>query len=329
MFMVVTLHVLGQGGVLAAQAPFTWGWTLCWTLETACFCAVNCFGIISGYVSRSETLSLKGCVLRWAQVVFYSLSLTVLLGLVFPGTVGYRDILGAFFPVITQKYWYFTAYFALMFFTPFLNQLLNGLKPKRADQLMTTIFLLLCLLPSLTGRDLFHLRSGYTFLWLCALYLLGGCLRQRRSQHPMSPILLLVGYLLCVLVTAGSKALSVFLQGHLQVSLRPLDALFAYTSPTILCAAIFLLLLFRSIPIRGRIAVRWITFASPLSFGVYLIHTHPSVWNGLLSSRFQAFVHFSPFVCVILVLLTAMAIFIGGILVDYFRNFLFRIVRKA
>ena len=44
MFMVVVLHVLGQGGILVAQVPFDYGWVLCWTLESACFCAVNCFG---------------------------------------------------------------------------------------------------------------------------------------------------------------------------------------------------------------------------------------------------------------------------------------------
>ena len=77
MFMVVVLHVLGQGGILVAQVPFDYGWVLCWTLESACFCAVNCFGIISGYVSRAVTLSIRACFFRWAQVAFYSVLLTI------------------------------------------------------------------------------------------------------------------------------------------------------------------------------------------------------------------------------------------------------------
>ena len=182
MFMVVVLHVLGQGGILVAQVPFDYGWVLCWTLESACFCAVNCFGIISGYVSRAETLSIRACFFRWAQVAFYSVLLTILIGVIFPNTLSVRQLLGSFFPVATQKYWYFTAYFALMFFTPFLNQLLNMLNPQKTDHLIITIFMLLCLFPLLAGRDLYYLRGGYTFLWLCALYLLGGCFRQRHNH---------------------------------------------------------------------------------------------------------------------------------------------------
>ena len=51
MLMVVVLHVLGQGGILAAleAAPARGGsFALCWLLELACSCAVDCFGLISG-----------------------------------------------------------------------------------------------------------------------------------------------------------------------------------------------------------------------------------------------------------------------------------------
>lgn len=327
MFMVVVLHVLGQGGVLVAQAPLDCGWTLCWILESACFCAVNCFGIISGYVSRAETLSIRGCFLRWAQVAFYSVLLTVLIGLIFPNTLNVRHILGSFFPVATQKYWYFTAFFALMFIAPFLNQFLNTLRPKRADQLFITIFMLLCLFPFLAGKDLFHLRGGYTLLWLCALYLLGGCIRRRHSHYSLPSVLLLFGYIFCVLISVGSKVLSTWLQVRFQYSMGQLDYLFTYTSPTVLGAALFLFLLFRDASIRGNIAIRIIEFCSPLSFGVYLIHTHPAIWTNLLSNRFLSFADLSPFLCIILVLLASFAIFSVCIFVDFLRYALFRKLR--
>lgn len=323
MFMVVVLHVLGQGGILVAQVPFDYGWVLCWTLESACFCAVNCFGIISGYVSRAETLSIRACFLRWAQVAFYSVLLTILIGVIFPNTLSVRQLLGSFFPVATQKYWYFTAYFALMFFTPFLNQLLNMLTPQKANHLIITIFMLLCLFPLLAGRDLFNLRGGYTFLWLCALYLLGGCFRQRHYHDLLSQSFLMLGYILCVLITVGSKVLSTLFQNRFQYSMAQLDYLFTYTSPTVLGAAVFLFLLFRNISIRRTIAIRMLKFCSPLSFGVYLIHTHPSVWNNLLSNRFSIFSNYSSFLCVILVLLSSVTIFFVCILLDFLRYALF------
>ena len=53
MYMVVILHVLAESGVLSAQSIGTQ--RAAWLLETAAYSAVNCFGMISGYVSYRET----------------------------------------------------------------------------------------------------------------------------------------------------------------------------------------------------------------------------------------------------------------------------------
>lgn len=50
MLMVVTLHVLGAGGILDTVEPLSLNYAVCWFLEIANYGAVNCFGLISGYV---------------------------------------------------------------------------------------------------------------------------------------------------------------------------------------------------------------------------------------------------------------------------------------
>ena len=50
MWMVVILHILNKGGVLAAAAPLSAGQGTARLLETAAYCAVNCFALITGYV---------------------------------------------------------------------------------------------------------------------------------------------------------------------------------------------------------------------------------------------------------------------------------------
>ena len=68
MLGVVALHVLGRGGVLANAAGKKYA--VCWFLECLAFCAVNCYGIISGYVCYSEEKkkfhyrNLLGCLYR-------------------------------------------------------------------------------------------------------------------------------------------------------------------------------------------------------------------------------------------------------------------------
>ncbi|MEG1164907.1 MAG: acyltransferase family protein, partial [Oscillospiraceae bacterium] len=50
MLMIVMLHILGVGGILASSAEGSLSNGLAWALEAANICAVNCFGLISGYV---------------------------------------------------------------------------------------------------------------------------------------------------------------------------------------------------------------------------------------------------------------------------------------
>ena len=51
MIMIVTLHVLGKGGVLKNTVPLSYRYEVAWFLETASYCAVNCYAINSGYVA--------------------------------------------------------------------------------------------------------------------------------------------------------------------------------------------------------------------------------------------------------------------------------------
>ena len=50
MFMVVVLHILAHGGVLNASARLTSQYEAGWFLQSAAFCAVDVFALISGYV---------------------------------------------------------------------------------------------------------------------------------------------------------------------------------------------------------------------------------------------------------------------------------------
>lgn len=318
MFMVVVLHVLGQGGILAALTPGTPGWALGWTLESACYCAVDCFGMVSGYVAHSRQFSGQRCVTLWAQAAFYSAGIALLFKFLLPGSTSFRSILAACFPVSGQQYWYFTAYFALLFFSPFLTILLESLSRGQVRQLLAALFLIFCLLPLAAGRDLFYLKAGYSTLWLCILFLIGGCLRILEEGREGRPGRYFGGYLLCVLLTALTK-----------VAPGPLprgELFLSYTSPTVLGAALCLVLGFRALTIRSPWLQRQIARLAPLSFGVYLIHTHPSVWKYLLAGRFQVYAAQPPLLLPVLVVLTAAGIFLVGAGIDFFRERLFRAV---
>ena len=54
MLYIVILHVLGHGGILSNVKAGSLHFHAAWLLESWCFCAVNIFALISGYVGYSE-----------------------------------------------------------------------------------------------------------------------------------------------------------------------------------------------------------------------------------------------------------------------------------
>ena len=187
MWMVVILHILNKGGVLAAAAPLSAGQGTARLLETAAYCAVNCYGLISGYVGVQRRFRYSGALALWLRVAFYTLGITAVFACLMPGSVNGDRVLRAFFPVLFRQYWYVTAYFGMCLFIPFFNLLLNRLSKGQLRLLALSIVLVFSVLPTLRQKDVFLTDNGYSVLWLSCLYLLGGVLRLCGRQTSRRP----------------------------------------------------------------------------------------------------------------------------------------------
>ena len=73
MFMIVSLHTLGQGGILASVTPNSPQFHIAWILEIACFCAVNIYALISGYVLSDKPFRLSRLINLRLQLLLYRL----------------------------------------------------------------------------------------------------------------------------------------------------------------------------------------------------------------------------------------------------------------
>ena len=323
MWMVVILHILNKGGVLEAAALLSAGRETARLLEIAAYCAVNCYGLISGYVGVGHRFRYSGAVALWLRVVFYTLAITAAFALLVPGSVNGDRVLRAFLPVLFRQYWYVTAYFGMCLFIPFFNLLLERLTRHQAKVLALSIVLVFSILPTLRQKDVFLTDNGYSVLWLSCLYLLGGILRLYGGQEGKS-IRWAAVYFSCVLVTwlvrlAGDR-LWMARSGH------PCDKvlLTAYTSPTILLAAAALVLCFAGLRIGPSFGA-FIEKASPLAFSVYLIHAHPLIWEHWLAGRFAFLADRPPVLLALGVLGGAFGIHAVCSLADILRAWLFRI----
>ena len=313
--MVVVLHTLGAGGILNGAAPGSASSNSAWILETACICAVNCFGLVSGYVlcrghyRRSRLLSL------WLRVVFESLIITAAFATLKAGSVGTKEWIHVFTPVINNIYWYFTAYFALFFFVPYINKMLISLSLKEKLSLSASIVVVFVLLGNALGTDIFYLHGGYGFLWLLCLYILGACIKSVEIKPKINKYWFLLAYALCSVISWAI------------MKLTNIQMVIAYTSPFVLFSAVLLLLFFRRLEFKSQKSKNFISMLARTSFGVYIIHTHPLIWTYLLTDRFIPYLKLSWPVMLAAVILTAASIYSVCTVSDWLVEKFFKLVR--
>lgn len=326
MFMVVLLHILAQGGVLSKTVPFSAEYEAAWLIEIGAFCAVNSFALISGYIGIDSKFKFSNIIVLWLRVVFYTLAITAVFSIVKPSVVTGKTWIKALFPVMFSQYWYFTSYFAMFFFMPLLNQVLNNMEKKQLKTVLISICIVFSGLQTLFHRDVFSTAQGYTAWWLMILYLIGGYIKKYGLLEKWKMKTLLLGYVLMVTGTWISKYIIEI--GTLKIvhKAKGGNYLIRYTSPTILLSGIFLLLIFKNMKI-GDTAKKLIKVLSPLAFSVYLIHVHPLVWDNFMFERFVKYADLPWYLEVIAVLGTGLAIYIAGSAIDMVREKMFKVLK--
>ena len=206
MFLVVILHVLGQGGVIAfSNTPEKYA--VSWFLEISAYCAVNIFALISGYVSYSDKekpYRYSRYVSSWLQVFVYSFGFTLLYHILQPDLTGMNKVIYAMAPVMNSSYWYFNAYTGLFFVIPWLNRLVRSSGRRELNGLMLTLFLVFSCYGTFAkmNADVFVLKSGYSFLWLSIIYLGGAWMKkhqivERYNKKQAIVLILFLTMLIC------------------------------------------------------------------------------------------------------------------------------------
>lgn len=331
MYMVVVLHVLGCGGILDNCEKFSFNYYIAWFLETSAYCAVDVFAMISGYVMVNIKFNGFKMLPLWLTVFYYSLLITFILKFV-PSfslihEITNKELIKSFLPVVSRQYWYFSAYFGMYFFIPFLNKMIQNLSRKEYTILCGTILTIFSLLPviGLKRSDAFNMGWGYTTAWLVCLYIIGGYFKKFPiTISKIKCFLLYIGSIFCAWF---AKFISHFLIKLLFKLDTELDLFIDYTSIFIITSGISLLLLFSNLKIERAKVQNIISFVSSLAFSVYLIHVQPFVFNYILRNKFVNLAFEKPIFLVIKVLLFALLIFVICWTIDFIRWSFFKIFK--
>ena len=323
MFMVVILHVLGQGGILFNAPAFSGHYFGSWFWEILCYGAVNCFAIISGFVAYTSKPKVSRLAELWLQTAFYALTFTAVFFLLFPDRFNISLLLSAVFPITRGHYWYISAYFGLYLLTPLLNLAIRQVEEKTGAVVLLSAFFFFTVLPAGLLNEPFQMHEGYSMIWLMLMYFVGGYLRKFDviTRVKSSTAWLMFGG--CSVFTFGWYVTTLLLSSKISIASRFANTLVEYTSPTVVLAAVFLFIACAKLSFPKRIETVIGAFA-PAALGVYLVHVCLPVWNYVIKDFAKGLLQVPAIVMFLLVPLCATAIYLVCTAIELLRIRLFR-----
>ncbi len=330
MFMVVVLHILGQGGVLKAVSFGSAQFYIAWFLEIASLCAVNAFALATGFLMVGRKVKYRKIFELWLIVQFYNIIFFVIDVIILKSDITFDKIL-TFVPVFFSQFWYFTAYFCLFFFIPFINMLIDNISKKSHYTLIITGFLLFSLSVIIFKKDPFSIKNGYSTWWLIYLYFVGAAIKKYNLFSKISKNKCLIGYFITVCITYIIKCLTkmadLYDLGFIGKGVSFFGLCFdEYSSSFVLASAVFLLLFCLKFKIPNTLTIAF-SKIQPFIFQVYIIHLHYLIWDGFIKDKFSGYALQPCVLLVVYVIGTALGVFLTCVLIDIIRSLLFKLLR--
>lgn len=333
MMMVVALHTLSRSGLLNETPVGSLKYEASWFLEIICYCAVDCFVLISGYVGLNTKFKLSRIANLWIQVTFYTVSLNLIMSAI-NHNFSADKIINSFLPVINNTYWFFTQYFILSFFMPFINKLILSIDAKKLKAVFATGMMFLSVTPTITYllktfdkgivRDLFFENRGYSVIWLSFVYAVG-CIIKRWSEEGMiknrKPVRYLTIFILLSAITWVIHYICVNSKNSISHNF-----IVAYTSPFIIISAISLLMLFANFSIKSKPAIKLISIFSSGAFAVYLIHSNPTIYKEY-TKQVAPILEYQTATAILCVLVTVIIVFTVCSTIDIIRDKIFKLLK--
>ena len=324
MFFVICLHLLGQGGLIAHADPGSGKFYILTLLQILSYCAVDAYGITTGYLMCTRHFRLSRVARLWLTTVFWSVVVSCCFFVFVPESRTVEEAVSMFLPILRGRYWFFTAYFVTMLVSPALNAVIRSLSRAQFRLLLAVVVLVFGLIPvGDLGNDVMRISGGHHFSWMISLYLIGGYLRRFGGEAGAGKYLL--GYfafalmhLVFVVITHAAGV------GHY-------DGLFlTYGSPLVVGEAVCLFLYCRGIGAKIRcdgMMGRMIRFATPGIYAVYVIHVHPRVfWSIDIIALLRVWDSWSVGKTVLAIIGAAAVVFFACVLLDSVRQRLFRVL---
>ena len=293
----------------------------------------NCFALISGIVGY-KTNKYSNLMYLWVMVFFYSVGIHMFIKIFIKKYIIKHDISIDLFPIVFQRYWYFTAYFGMYLYLPVINKGISCLTKYEFRLVVLSILTILVLWKDFKNpdKDVFNLRGGNSMIWLMTFYLIGAYIGKYKREY--SGIKKYIYCFICLFIYAfptyiftrisnnqsylGNRYLTLIIK---RILTKRSDSFFKISQ------SISVILFCLQIQYNEYIS-KIICFIGRYTFGVYLIHSHPILIINLLKHIFDNLPNDASLNSILLLLfLSSIKIFIFCIIIDYFRDLLFFFLR--
>jgi surface polysaccharide O-acyltransferase-like enzyme len=272
MINIINLHINLFSGQLSLNYTSPKFYSI-WRSEVFSFCAVDCFGLISGIVGYKR-YKFSNLIYIWIQLCFYSTSISLFLFI--KNQINIKDLILSLFPILIKRHWYINAYFSMNLLLPFINHGINSLNRKIYKNLIIFFIFFFSFhnfIAIIFGDNNCHfLLNGYSSMWLTILYIIGAfygkyILINKNTIDIISFILYILIYISCSFLSSEIKFKLIK-----KKSKKP-NILISYNSPTILFQAISLILCISRINIKNTFTQKIISFFTPLNLSALFIHS--------------------------------------------------------
>jgi len=300
--------------------------------------AVNCYVLISGYFLIKSKFKFSKFFALIAQVLFYSVFIYLIL--LATGRIQFSTVslFKAFFPILTNEYWFITAYVGMYLISPFVNILIQNINKKQHARLLLVSIVLFSAWPTLlfffwryhsVGDAGYGIGSGYSVTWFLVLYITAAYIRLYYK-----PDYKLTKHLLRYIIFASIIPLCTYLAGYLFAIFKDEglivlnSSFYAYNFLPTYIASIVLFILFLNIVINNNIVNKIIAFLSPLTLGVYLIHQNQYI-STIIWEELQVSNHLYSGYFILFAIMSVLAIYFICSTIDWFRLKLFGIIGRT
>ena len=329
MFLLINHHIMYHGGPMFGTKILSFENNLLLFLNTIFSSGVNVFGMISGFVGY-HSHKYSNLIYLLLQTSMYNYFIPFCFNLIKPNII--KDLNHFLYPVFISSYWYFNAYFILYFFLPLINSGIKSMSKRELGIFNLSVFALFSCFNQIKHysqrfkNDFFHLNNGFIYIWLLILYFYGSYFgRFNKNNHNFNKfIVALIYFIIICLVSYIRNVLIIYkLKNNKDVTQMRVE----YTSPSSVIISLCLIIFFSKLNIEIKILQKTISFLSPLTYGIYLIHNHIIIMNYFIRNKYNWLLKYNVFKLLLLEMLESIKIFIICSFIDYFRLLFFNIFR--